>query len=137
MSKRAWVVTAAAVLAVGAAFAAGWLVRQPPAAIGPSQSPAAAATISGTLTWRAIADGNPLTGDVSVMSIYQTGPVIFTVTVAPDGTWSATVTPGKYMVLGRSSDFADGRTLCQPVHNPIQVDAGGSVRVEVLCGLPG
>lgn len=52
--------------------------------------------------------------------------------VAADGSYSVTLVPGRYTVVGRSPRFGDGRQLCRPASDA-EVTAGATTTVDVLC----
>ena len=56
------------------------------------------------------------------------------VAVAADGAYSATLASGRYVVVGHSPQFDDGKTVCRAV-NDAQVSAGATATVDVLCQL--
>jgi hypothetical protein len=55
------------------------------------------------------------------------------IAVAADGSYSVTLVPGRYTVVGRSPHFGEGRQLCRPVSDDAEVTAGATSTVDVLC----
>jgi len=77
----------------------------------------------------------PVPGEVSVMNIDQSGPIVFNVEVQPDGSFSTVVDPGTYQVLGISPKYSGGTEYCVPtsLNGTVSVQAGEHVSVDVEC----
>jgi hypothetical protein len=79
----------------------------------------------------------PVSGEMSVMNIDQTGPIVFNVDVGPDGSFSTVVAPGTYQVVGISPQYSinNGQGTCAPTsaHGTVTVAAGEHVNVDVEC----
>lgn len=145
MGKRAFVVAAAVLLALGLGFAGGWVAHRPPATVA-LPSPATVALPStgqtGTISGTFVAVGGPtnsrypLQGSLSVTLVDSLGPLRFYVPVGPDGAFSVAVRPGTYAVFGRlSPTFNGGKATCAAERNPVKVPAGADVVVNVVCNM--
>ena len=75
----------------------------------------------------------PVPGQVAVANIYQVGSVLPDVEVGADGTFSVTVDPGTYEVVGTSPNYNGGRATCTTRPRTVRVRAGQHVDVDVQC----
>jgi hypothetical protein len=55
------------------------------------------------------------------------------IAVAAGGSYSVTLVPGRYAVVGRSPHLGDGRQLCRPVSDYAEVTAGATSTLDVFC----
>jgi len=55
------------------------------------------------------------------------------VAVKDDGSYSIALDPGRYTVAGSSPRYEDGRQACRPAPSAIEVTAGSTTTLDVIC----
>ncbi|HTG47987.1 MAG TPA: hypothetical protein VK646_10070 [Actinomycetota bacterium] len=131
VNRRISSVVAVGILVV--ALTASWLARQDRVVM------SVPAVATGTLSGHLVAVGGPsgtsfpLAGALSVMSVREAGSPTFGLSVESDGAFSVVVPAGTYQVEGMSPSFEDGKALCAPEPDPVEVDPGANVVVDVIC----
>ncbi|MCU7722557.1 hypothetical protein ODJ79_02405 [Actinoplanes sp. KI2] len=55
------------------------------------------------------------------------------VAVKDDGSYSIALGPGRYTVAGSSPRYQDGKQACSPATGAVEVTAGSTTTVDVLC----
>jgi hypothetical protein len=84
----------------------------------------------GTIQGRLVLDGmsvRPVNG-----SVVLDGPAHYVVTVGTDGTWTAEVVPGTYVIVGTSPKYNSGSAECRAIA-PVSVAAESAVHATVRC----
>ena len=74
----------------------------------------------------------PVRGRISLANVYQTGPITYVAPVGHDGTFSISVDPGLYQVVGVSPRTSVG-DMCLIPGQTVRIGAGDHVNVRVEC----
>lgn len=104
----------------------------------PGAGPVGSAPQSGIVQGHLYGVGGPApgtrrawTGTVS----FDGGGTHADVAVKDDGSYSIALGPGRYSVVGTSPNYEDGRSACRPASDGVEVTAGSTATVDVLCQL--
>jgi len=141
-SRRGWVLGTAvvsfafAVVAIGVAVK--WVNTPQRSGVPLAHHPQTKGVVSGTLVLvGAPADGvapvmTPVPGRVSLANVYQIGPTTSVALVGHNGTFSISVDPGLYQVVGTTPRTSVG-DMCVIPGQTLRVRAGDHLNVTVAC----